>query len=79
MEARGHAINLEVSHRCLFCAEGQYKVLVNGLEGNSQVRGLDRDRFLSDQESPYMVPNKFRRIFDNRLNHSMSHSRNVIP
>jgi serine/threonine protein kinase len=41
MEAGGHAINLEVSHRCPFCAEGQYKVLVNGLEGNSQAAGSE--------------------------------------
>jgi hypothetical protein len=39
MEAGGHAISLEVSHRCLFCAEGQYQVLVNGLEGNGQAAG----------------------------------------
>ncbi|HWZ45436.1 MAG TPA: serine/threonine-protein kinase [Candidatus Saccharimonadales bacterium] len=41
MEAGGHAISLEVSHRCLFCAEGQYKVLVNGLEGNAQAAGSE--------------------------------------
>jgi len=39
MEAGGHAISLEVSHRCLFCAEGQYEVVVNGLEGNAQAAG----------------------------------------
>ena len=39
MEAGGHAISLEVPHRCLFCAEGQYEVVVNGLEGNAQHAG----------------------------------------
>lgn len=41
MEVGGHAVSLEVPHRCLFCARGQYKVVVNGLEGNAQAAGSE--------------------------------------
>jgi serine/threonine protein kinase len=36
MRAGGHAISLDVPHRCIFCAQGEYKVVVNGLDGNAQ-------------------------------------------
>jgi serine/threonine-protein kinase len=37
IKAGGHAISLEVSHRCIFCAQGEYKVVVNGLQdGDAQ-------------------------------------------
>jgi len=37
MRAGGHAISLEVPHRCIFCAQGEYKVVVNGLQdGHAQ-------------------------------------------
>jgi serine/threonine protein kinase len=39
MESRGHAITLEVPHQCIFCAEGRYEIIVNGLEGNAQEAG----------------------------------------
>jgi hypothetical protein len=39
IRAGGHAITLDVPHRCLFCAQGQYKVLINGLKPGKR---LDR-------------------------------------
>lgn len=39
IRAGGHPITLEVPHRCLFCAQGAYKVVVNGLRPGSR---LDR-------------------------------------
>jgi serine/threonine protein kinase len=37
LRAGGHAISLEVQHRCLFCADGVYKVVANGLQdGDAQ-------------------------------------------
>lgn len=37
LRAGGHAISLEPQHRCLFCAQGVYKVVVNGLsDGTAQ-------------------------------------------
>jgi serine/threonine protein kinase len=32
LRANGHAISLEVQHRCIFCAQGIYEVVANGLE-----------------------------------------------
>lgn len=37
LRSGGHAISLEVDHRCIFCAQGVYKVIVNGLQdGDAQ-------------------------------------------
>lgn len=34
-ENGGHAISIHVPHRCIFCAQGTYKIVVNSLEANS--------------------------------------------
>ena len=32
----GHAISVHVPQRCIFCAKGAYKIVVNALEANTQ-------------------------------------------
>jgi serine/threonine protein kinase len=54
MRAGGHAISLEVRHRCIFCAQGEYKVVVNGLEGNAQAASSEAQSMLGWQvPGPY--------------------------
>jgi serine/threonine protein kinase len=36
MKAGGHAITLEVPHRCMFCAQGTYKVVIDGVSGSAE-------------------------------------------
>jgi serine/threonine protein kinase len=36
MKAGGHAITLEVPQRCMFCAQGTYRVVIDGVGGSAQ-------------------------------------------
>ena len=46
IENGGHAISIHVPHRCIFCAQGTYKVVVNSLEANSSAdRALAQSLF----------------------------------
>jgi serine/threonine protein kinase len=42
IEAGGYPITLEVPHRCLFCAKGTYKVVVNGLQDGTEMNESNR-------------------------------------
>ncbi|MFZ0964117.1 MAG: serine/threonine-protein kinase [Terriglobia bacterium] len=54
MKAGGHAITLEVLHRCLFCALGKYVVVINGLSGDAQSAGTAAQSMLGwAVTSPY--------------------------
>jgi serine/threonine protein kinase len=38
IRARGHAIGLGIPQRCIFCAQGQYKIVANGIEAKDRAR-----------------------------------------
>jgi serine/threonine protein kinase len=50
VRAGGHATTLDVPHRCLFCAQGEYKVLVNGLTPGTRL-GRDYQTISNDEAS----------------------------
>lgn len=54
VENGGHAITIHVAHRCIFCAQGTYKIVVNSLEPNSDVeRGKAHSLFGWQVPKPY--------------------------
>ena len=56
MNAGGHAISLEVPHRCLFCAQGEYKVVVNGLQDGDAQRASGEAQSLLGWAAPGPYP-----------------------
>lgn len=52
IEHDGHAISIHVLHRCLFCAQGHYKILENTLEGGRAKESVSQLGWTVPQPNP---------------------------